>query len=318
MYKGISNDKSFKFFQIPDFFLKDKDFDVKAFPCLHPTGKFGLNHERDIKITSQLYFAQRLLHKNQMFAKSIPYLFMAHQFVEREMLQKQINVSGYKGALGPDSKVKQLTDPCSIFQKIKGSPKFWQMKRNELTAKVQQLGPFHVFFTLSCAEMRWAEVYLAVLRYMGIETLEVKHGRNGNWNGTDNDILVNGMPLWEYVKSRRESNSELLMNYIVLVTRIFDDRVKSFMKHMVMKNDLDEPNFKYYSYRIEFQARGLPHIHGKKFFFEISYSNIFLQSYSNIFLQSYSNIFLQFLFVRILLGVGIPLEDHVNASFGYL
>ena len=240
--------------------MKDKEFDVKAFPCLHPTGRFGLNYERNQKITPQTYFTHRLFSETKMFAKSIPYLFMAHQYVEREMLQKQINVSGLKGALGSNSKIRHLTDPFSVFQKISGSPKFWQMKRNELTAKVQQLGPFHVFFTLSCAEMRWAEVYLAILRDMGIESLEIIHGRNGEWNGTDNDILINGKPFWEYINSRKESKSQFLMDYIVLVTRIFDDRVKSFMKHVVMKNG--KPLFSYYSYRVEFQARGLPHIHG--------------------------------------------------------
>ena len=97
---------------------------------------------------------------------------------------------------------------------------------------------------------------------MGIESLEVIHGRNGEWNGTDTDILVNGKPLWEYLMSRKESKNELLMNYIVLVTRIFDNRVKSFMKNIVMKNGDGEPIFQYYSYRVEFQARGLPHIHG--------------------------------------------------------
>ena len=53
-----------------------------------------------------------------------------------------------------------------------------------------------------------------------------------------------------------------LMNYIVLITRIFDDRVKSFLKNIVMTSGKDEPQFKYYSYRIEFQGRGLPHVHG--------------------------------------------------------
>ena len=210
-----------------------------------------------------MYFTHRLLNENTMFAKNIPYLFMAHQFVEREMLQKQINVSGYKGRLGEDSKIRQLSDAFSVFQKIKGSPKFWQTKRNELTAKVQQLGPFHIFFTLSCAEKRWAEVYLTVLRELGIENLEIIHGRNGDWNGTDNDILINGKPLWEYIKSRKDNTSnELLTNYIVLVTRIFQDRVKNFMSEIVMKKGPDEPHFKYYSFRVEFQARGLPHIHG--------------------------------------------------------
>ena len=50
---------------------------------LHPTGRFGLNHEREDSITAQMYFTQRLLHQNQIFARSIPYLFMAHQYVER-------------------------------------------------------------------------------------------------------------------------------------------------------------------------------------------------------------------------------------------
>ena len=48
----------------------------------------------------------------------------------------------------------------------------------------------------------------------------------------------------------------------VLITRIFDHRVKCFMKHVVMAYGPGEPRFTFYSYRVEFQARGLPHIHG--------------------------------------------------------
>ena len=200
--------------KIPDFFLADKHFDTKAFPCLHPTGKFGLNFPRNQKISPQKYFEQRILNENGMFAKCFPYLFMASQFVERDKLQKEINVSGIKGALGADSKIRQLSDSFSVFKNISGSPKFWQVKRQELTAKVQQLGVFHVFFTLSCAEMRWAEVYLSILQILGIENLEIRYGRNGDWNGTENDILVNGLPFWDYLASRKDTNNQLLMNYI--------------------------------------------------------------------------------------------------------
>ena len=200
--------------KIPDFFLADKHFDTKAFPCLHPTGKFGLNFPRAQKISPQKYFEQRILNENGMFAKCFPYLFMASQFVERDKLQKEINVSGIKGALGSDSKIRQLSDSFSVFKNISGSPKFWQVKRQELTAKVQQLGVFHVFFTLSCAEMRWAEVYLSILQILGIENLEIRYGRNGDWNGTENDILVNGLPFWDYLASRKDTNNQLLMNYI--------------------------------------------------------------------------------------------------------
>ena len=59
--------------------MRDQDFDVKAFPILHPTGKFGLHHKRELKLNPVFYFTQRLLNKDQRFAKSIPYIFMAHQ-----------------------------------------------------------------------------------------------------------------------------------------------------------------------------------------------------------------------------------------------
>ena len=100
---------------------------------------------------------------------------------------------------------------------------------------------------------------------MGIENFEVKYGKNGEWNGTDGDVLVNGLPFWEYLESRKDSN-QLLKNYIVLITQIFYHRVKCFIEYIVMANGPDEPNFKYYSYRVEFQARGLPHIHGVLWF----------------------------------------------------
>jgi hypothetical protein len=41
----------------------------------------------------------------------------------------------------------QVEDAFAAFQKVRGTPKFWQQARNELVAKVSQLGPFHIFFT---------------------------------------------------------------------------------------------------------------------------------------------------------------------------
>ena len=248
--------------------MREQDFDVKAYPCLHPTGKFGLFQKREIPIPDQMYFVQRLLNKDQRFAKSITYLFMAHQYVERNMLEKQINVSGFRGSLNSNSEITNLDDCFSVFQKIKGSPKYWQLARSELIAKVQQLGPFHVFFTLSCAEMRWIEVYVCILKNMGISGLEIRHGRDGNWDGSDaevfviDDTLEEPLPLMEYLKNKKMCKNATLMNYIMLITRIFDDRVKSFIKNIVMNSSGNEPSFSYYNYRIEFQARGLPHVHG--------------------------------------------------------
>lgn len=134
--------------------MREKDFEAKGFPCLLPTGNYGLDHPREFHLPAQMYFVQRLLNQDLRFAKSIPYLFMAFLYVERQMLEKQINVSGMRGSLKSDGDVVQLSDAFSIFARIRGSQKYWQVARHELVAKVKQLGPFHIFLTLSCAEMR--------------------------------------------------------------------------------------------------------------------------------------------------------------------
>ena len=49
---------------------------------------------------------------------------------------------------------------------------------------------------------------------------------------------------------------ELFKDYTFLITRMFDARVASFVKNILKGGGRDVP-FRYYSYRVEFQARGL-------------------------------------------------------------
>ena len=143
--------------KVPTNFLREKDVDAKAFPTLHPTGRYGINHPREIPLSAQKYFCQRLLNQDQRFAMNLPYLFMAQYIVERSALESQINLSGTKGLVqntSDNAKKVQLNDPYNVFQKIRGSTKYWETVRNELFARVAQKGPFHIFFTLSCAEQR--------------------------------------------------------------------------------------------------------------------------------------------------------------------
>ena len=55
---------------------------------------------------------------------------------------------------------------------------------------------------------------------------------------------------------------DLFKDYMFLITRLFDARVKSFITNILMGGGTDKVPFQYYSYRVEFQARGMPHIHG--------------------------------------------------------
>ena len=111
---------------------------------------------------------------------------------------------------------------------------------------MEQFGPFHMFFTLSCAESRWDNVWASVFQ---------KEGKTVHKNSSG--YTVNGKPLTEFIETNVRSKTEYLKKHYVLITRMFDDRVKAFIKNILMNHRVEN-----YSYRIEFQARGMPHVHG--------------------------------------------------------
>jgi hypothetical protein len=242
----------------PTNWLRETNFDVNAFPILHPSGKYGLNQERKVPLSLQKYMIQRTMNKDPRFRHQSSYVFMAQQAVERESLEKQINIAGQRGKPGSGG---QVQDPFSIFQNIKGTPKYFQSLRNDIFAKIKQLGGFQVFFTLSCGEMRWSEMFVSLFKQQGLRIGYILD-EDGKWNGEDKNILVNGIPVWEFVESSGQSKHEILRNEIFHLTRMFDNRVKNFVKHIMLGGGEDTIPYTHYSYRIEFQARGMPHVHG--------------------------------------------------------
>ena len=234
-------------------FLQAEHMDVKAFPRHHPSGQFGLNHQREFKLSPSQYFSQRLLNEDERFSRDPFYVFMASSFIERYGLERQINLAGVRGQTdtlaGGMTKV-QLHDMYDVFKKIKGTPKYWQVARNELVAKVKQLGPFQVFWTFSCGEMRWSEVYLSLLKRRGYK---VKIPQD--WNGNDNDLLVEGKKLWKFInEDMSDKQHELFDEYTLLIARHFDARVQSFIKDILLGQGHGKVTFSHYSYRVEFQV----------------------------------------------------------------
>ena len=149
--------------KIPTNYLRDEDFDISAFPQHFPKGRYGLFEERKPKVNPQSFFTQRLLNHDKRFSKDPNFIFIAQQYVERHNLERQIDISYQKGIASKTSvgtKMIQTKDAFSVFQKIPGTPAYWKLFRNEILAKIEQLGNFQFFFTLSCAEKKWPEVWL--------------------------------------------------------------------------------------------------------------------------------------------------------------
>jgi hypothetical protein len=76
---------------------------------------------------------------------------------------------------------------------------------------------------------------------------------------SEGEITVDGLPIEDYLE--QESLHELIKNDVLTITRIFDHRVKMFINHIVMGKS-NPMKVIFYNYRVEFQARGMGHIHG--------------------------------------------------------
>ena len=55
---------------MPTGLMRDETWDVDAFPQFHPSGKFGLNHPRSVKLSNKDYFLQRLQNLDPQFRNS--------------------------------------------------------------------------------------------------------------------------------------------------------------------------------------------------------------------------------------------------------
>ena len=141
--------------KLPENILMTKFWDVEAFPMKHPDGLNGLNHEREINLSDQYYFVQRLRNKDERFANDSSYIFAAKAYLEKKQLQKNINVffqRGKKTVLTTGERSYILDDGFSVFDKISNTPAYWKTAKYEMLAKLENNGPFQLFFTLSCAD----------------------------------------------------------------------------------------------------------------------------------------------------------------------
>ena len=133
-----------------------------------------------------------------------------------------------------------------------GTPRYWAKKKMEIIGKLYNLGPFPLFYTLSCAESRWNENFTTFLQDHSIEY---------EYSENTEHCYVDGIPLDQFL--RKEENitkHEYIRQNILNVTLNFDKRIKEHMKTIILNKYSRLPITKY-SYRIEFQQRFVPFIH---------------------------------------------------------
>ena len=114
--------------KIPSNLMRQKHWDALAYPRHYPSGKWGLHHERQQKLSNQLYFQQRIMNRDERFSTDLSFIFAAQQFVERGKIESQISLAGRKGVSNVVNGVKKvfLSDVFNFLKTIRGSPKYWK------------------------------------------------------------------------------------------------------------------------------------------------------------------------------------------------
>ena len=259
--------------KIPASILKDADWDINSFPNLHPTGQNKMFQDRKRKLTPQQYLVQRLRNKDTRFEQCTPYVFAAAAYLEEKQMERNIGVSFSKGKVSVSdngNKSYKLEDAYSVLDDVKGTPKYWKKNKMEMLAKIDNFGPFHWFYTLSCADMRWNENFSSILREKGYKIIWKKDKES-------EESRVDNVKVFVEFRKEGELDEKILENFlkeecddslhefirtnVFIATRNFIQRVKAFRYEIMMgtNNPLALTNF---CDKMEFQGRGAGHIHG--------------------------------------------------------
>ena len=139
----------------------------------------------------------------------------------------------------------------------------------EMQAKLENFGPFHMFYTLSCGDMRWDENFTSILKDKGYNIIwSAESGKFEDCVEVIVEVEYEKGGQQKYSKLRDflkeevdDSLHEFIRTNVFTATRNFVQRLKSFRKEIMMgKNSpMSIVNF---SDKLEFQGRGAGHIHG--------------------------------------------------------
>ena len=130
-----------------------------------------------------------------------------------------------------------------------------------MIAKLENFGPFHFFFTLTCGDTRCDENFSSFLVDNGY-TMEYSM----NIDGTSETCIKTQdgqcKPLKLFLQEDiDDSLHEMIRTNVMNATRNFHQRVNAFKTEIIMGKN-NPMHVKHISYRVEFQGRGAAHVHG--------------------------------------------------------
>ena len=231
--------------------LTEKGIETKCFPCLFPTGENLSGDERDVRLTLSRFLLNKILNADPRYSRDTDFIFFAQYLTELQQVISNVSIAlrktPEKGFDGKKITLKSIKDKDSLkeifksdegykfLKPIQGTPAYWQSTQRDLFAMIRQLGLPTWFCSFSSAEMRWPEIFEAILK------------QQSDTRNVDDLTLTEK---WEILKQNP-----------ITVSRMFDYRFRTFLKKVILSNAHPIGKVIDYFYRVEFQQRGSPHTH---------------------------------------------------------
>ena len=136
--------------------------------------------------------------------------------------------------------IVKLDEGYYIFHTIRNSPAYFETKKKDVMAMVCQLSIPTIFFSLSAADTKWTNLLISLGKLLHNVTYTKSDIENMTW----------------------EEKCTLISSHPAACARYFHNRVQKFFKYVLHSPHSPFGHLEDFFYRIEFQHRGSPHVHG--------------------------------------------------------
>ncbi|KAK3929764.1 ATP-dependent DNA helicase [Frankliniella fusca] len=219
--------------------FNDESYIVQAFPCLFPKGNGNIKIHKGKMESALNYFKHLMRYKDDRFSQHNRFRYFALNSYMRWSALRNGNLFIKSQPEFENMTLTQLKEELhrnpTLIKKImyrnssiSGSKSYWFARGKELLSMVEQIGLPTLFCTFSAADLHWPELFKLL--------------------APDEDLTT--MSLFR--------KKQLVKNNPLIVDTFFLKRVETFMAQVVIK----KYKVKDYWFRIEYQHRGSPHMHG--------------------------------------------------------
>ena len=235
----------------------DCDTEYLCFPTIFCGERRSPNPHHKLNKTEIYKYELRSI--DQRVANNIPNLFWKTKAKQINQMKQKVSFAlrrkQTKGQtinaqmlLHSKDEIANLNDGYQIFKSIRNTPPYFESKKKDLMAMIRQLGIPTIFFSLSAADTKWIDLLMAIAKINNANQTPISKSYV-----TSQDELSNLS--WA-------DKCDMISRNPTICARFFNNRVRKFIKHILKSPYSPFGTMDNYFYRVEFQHRGSPHIHG--------------------------------------------------------